>query len=245
MFFAGMFCLASPAFALDLDAMTNAQKDQFGLQVREYLLQNPEVIMEALRILDQQQQLAEQIEETALIAANMQEIQNDGFSWVGGNPDGDITLVEFLDYKCGYCRKAHKEVANLVAKDGNIRLIVKEYPILSEDSLILSRVAVATLQTLGPDAYKKIHDILITYDGPTNDKAIKFLADKAGLDGEVIVAKMNTDSVSGQIGKTRQLGTDLKVSGTPTFIFNDQIVRGYVPEDTMRGIVAELRVQSQ
>ncbi len=241
----GFIAISTPAFALDLDAMSPSEKEQFGQQVREYLLDNPEVIMEVFSILEQRQQQAELEQDTLLIASNLEEIQNDGFSWVGGNPDGDITLVEFLDYKCGYCRKAHKEVANLVKADGNIRLVVKEYPILSEDSYELSRAAIATLQSLGPDAYKKMYNLFIEHNGPVNDQAIEFLAKKAGLDGKVIIAQMAQPSVDEHIKRTRALGETLNVTGTPTFVFNDQLVRGYVPQTAMIDIVAQLRHQTQ
>lgn len=242
---AATLAIGTPALGLDLDAMTDTEKDLFGKQVREYLLENPEVIVEAYRIFQERQQLAELQSDAILVAEHLDEIQNDGFSWVGGNPDGDITLVEFLDYKCGYCRKAHDEVAGLVASDGNIRLIVKEYPILSDDSLNLSRAAVATLQSLGPDAYKKMYNLFIKHEGPVTNEAIAFLAHKADLDGDVILAKMADPSVDKQISKTGELGQKLEVSGTPTFIINDQVIRGYVPAEDMKQIVAELRNQSQ
>lgn len=241
----GLLTIGTPALALDLNAMNAAEKEQFGQQVREYLLDNPEVIMEIFSILDQRQQQAEVEKDALLIASNIDEIQNDGFSWVGGNPDGDVTLVEFLDYKCAYCRKAHKEVANLVKTDGNIRLVVKEYPILSEDSYELSRAAIATLQSLGPDAYKKMYNQFIEHNGPVNDQVIAFLAKKVGLDGQAIIAQMAEPSVDENIKRTRALGDTLKITGTPTFIFNDQMVRGYVPESAMIDIVAALRNQTQ
>lgn len=241
----GLLTASTPALALDLNAMSVQEKDQFGQQVREYLLQNPDIIMEVFSILEQRQQQDELEQDALLITSNLEEIQNDGFSWEGGNPDGDITLVEFLDYKCAYCRKAHGEVANLIKADGNIRLVVKEYPILSEDSYELSRAAIATLQSLGPDAYKKMYNQFIEHDGPVNDQVIAFLAKKVGLDGQVIITQMAEASVDEQIKRTRALGEALNVSGTPTFIFNDQIVRGYVPESAMKDIVAELRRQTQ
>ena len=141
---AALLTAGSHVYALDLDAMSPVEKEQFGQQVREYLLQNPEIMIEVFSILDQRQEIAETQGDAVLIANNIDEIQNDGYSWVGGNPDGDITMVEFLDYKCGYCRKAHKDVADLVKTDGNIKLVVKEYPILSEDSYNLSRAARVT-----------------------------------------------------------------------------------------------------
>jgi protein-disulfide isomerase len=241
----GLLAISAPALALDLDAMNATEKELFGQQVRAYLLDNPEVIMEVFSILEQRQQQAEIESDTLLIAANIEEIQNDGYSWVGGNPDGDITLVEFLDYKCAYCRKAHSEVASLVKNDGNIRLVVKEYPILTEDSYELSRAAIATLQSLGPDAYKKMYNQFIEHNGPVNDQVIEFLAKKVGLDGQIIIAQMAQPSVDEHIKRTRALGETLKVTGTPTFLFNDQIVRGYIPESAMIDIVAQLRQQTQ
>ena len=241
----GLLAISAPALALDLDAMNASEKELFGQQVRAYLLDNPEVIMEVFSVLEQRQQQAELESDTLLIASSLEEIQNDGFSWVGGNPDGDITMVEFLDYKCAYCRKAHKEVANLVKSDGNIRLVVKEYPILSEDSYELSRAAIATLQSLGPDAYKKMYNQFIEHNGPVNDQVITFLANKVGLDGQAIIAQMAQPSVDEHIKRTRALGETLNITGTPTFIFNDQMVRGYVPESAMVDIVAQLRRQTQ
>ena len=225
--------------------MSDFEKDQFGEQVRDYLIQNPEVILNALRILEQRQKTADLQAEEMMIATYLQEIQNDGFSWVGGNPDGDITLVEFMDYRCGYCRKAHKQLADLVESDGNIRMVVKEYPILGVESTNSSMAAVATLQSLGPDAYKKMYDELMVFDGPVTDISIRFLAKKLGLDADVIIKAMDEPSVLAHIERTRQLGEQLNVTGTPTFVFNDQIIRGYVPEDAMKQIVAELRAATQ
>ncbi len=242
---AALLTTSSHVFALDLDAMSPLEKEQFGQQVREYLLQNPEIMIEIFSILEQRQEIAGTQEDAVLIANNIDEIQNDGYSWVGGNPDGDITMVEFIDYKCGYCRKAHKDVANLVKTDGNIKLVVKEYPILGEDSYNLSRAAIATLHALGPDAYKKMYDQFIEHDGPVTNNAIEFLAKKVGLDGTTIIAQLDQTSVDQQIRDTRQLGETLKITGTPAFIINDQIVRGYIPSDAMKQIIAELRSQTQ
>ncbi|MEM1005944.1 MAG: thioredoxin domain-containing protein, partial [Pseudomonadota bacterium] len=140
----GLSLITGPAQALDLNAMSEDEKAQFGAQVRDYLLENPGVIVEAITLLEQQQAVAEAQADKELVAANAEELFNDGYSWVGGNPDGDITLVEFLDYRCGYCRRAVPEVASLLAEDGNIRLVIKEFPILGDASVQSSRFAVAT-----------------------------------------------------------------------------------------------------
>ena len=100
---------APAARALDLNNMTAEEQQAFGDAVRAYLLENPQVILEAVDVLEQQQAEAEAARDDALVTANLAELQNDGYSWVGGNPEGDITLVEFMDYRCGYCRKAAPE----------------------------------------------------------------------------------------------------------------------------------------
>ncbi len=142
--------LSTPAFAFDITAMTEDERAMFRAEVRSYLLDNPEVIMEAVAALEAKQAAAQADAEKNMVAANAKMLFDDGYSWVGGNPDGDITVIEFSDYRCGYCRKAMKEVEELVESDGNIRFILKEFPILGEASLVSSRFAIAALTVAGP-----------------------------------------------------------------------------------------------
>ena len=235
--------LATPALAedLDLSAMTPDQRAAFGEQVRAYLLENPQVIMEAVAVLEQREQQQQAQADVAMVADNAAALFDDGFSWVGGNPDGDITIVEFMDYRCGYCRKAHPEVEELIATDGNIRLIVKEFPILGEASVLASRFAVATHIVAGDDAYKAVHDALISMDGQPSETVLSRLAGTLGLDGAAILAEMGSDEVTRRIGETRALAQIMQISGTPSFVFGEQMVRGYAPLDAMRQIVANAR----
>ena len=136
--------LALPAAAMDLKALTDEERALFRAEVRAYLMDNPQVIMEAVELLQAREAEQQAQADLNLVADNADALFNDGYSWVGGNPEGDITLVEFLDYRCGYCKRAHGEVAKLLESDGNIRLIVNELPILGEQAVIASRFAVAT-----------------------------------------------------------------------------------------------------
>ena len=131
---AALLCapLALAEESFDFGAMTPAQKEAFGEAVRAYLLERPEVIMEAVSLLEEREAADQQAADKAMVQAQMDALLNDGFSWETGNPDGDLVVVEFLDYRCGYCRRAHPEVQKLVEQDGNIRLIVKEFPILGK-----------------------------------------------------------------------------------------------------------------
>lgn len=230
---------AAPALAQT--AMSDAERQTLRSEVRAYLLENPEVLMEAIAVLEDRQAAAEAAGDATLVADNRAAIFDDPASWVGGNPQGDVTVVEFLDYRCGYCRKAHDEVEALVAGDGNIRLVVKEFPILGEASEVSSRFAVAVLQLAGTEAYKRAHDALITLRGEPSPAALGRLAADLGLDAAAITARMATPEVTAVIEANRALAQTLQVSGTPTFVIGDRLVRGYVPLDAMQAMVGEAR----
>jgi protein-disulfide isomerase len=232
---------ALPAAALDLDNLSDAERAAFRAEVRAYLLENPGIIMEAVDVLEKQQQAAAAAHDLSLVKNNRDAIFNDGYSYVGGNLEGDITLVEFVDYRCGYCRKAHDEVQKLVETDGNIRIIYKEFPILGEDSLTSSRFAIAVKQVAGNDAYKLMHDALIAFTGDVNETSLSRLSDAFGFDTDAILAQMQSDSVTAEIAATRALAQELTISGTPTFVLEDQLLRGYIPLAGMQSLVAEKR----
>ncbi|MBR9842802.1 MAG: DsbA family protein [Rhodobacteraceae bacterium] len=232
---------ALPAAAFDLNNLNDDERAAFRAEVRAYLLDNPGIIMEAVDILEKQQQAAASAHDLALVKSNQDAIFNDGYSYVGGNPEGDITLVEFVDYRCGYCRKAHEEVKQLIAGDGNIRLIYKEFPILGDASLISSRFAIAVKQVAGDGAYALVHDALISFTGDVNETALTRLSDALGLDTDAILAQMASESVTAEIAQTRALAQKLSISGTPTFVLEDQLLRGYMPLAGMMSLVAEKR----
>jgi protein-disulfide isomerase len=233
--------LAMPAAAFDISAMSDSERQDFGQQVRAYLLENPQVIMEAVNLLEQQQAAAQEQADLSMVSDNAAAIFDDGYSFVGGNPDGDITLVEFLDYKCGYCKRAHGEVAKLLETDGNIRLIVKEFPILGEQSLLASRFAISTLMVEGPDAYHALNDALMTMNGDLSVPVMSRLANTLGFDADKIVAGMDADEVTTRIADTRALAQRLQITGTPTFVMHDEMLRGYLPYDQMMQMVDEKR----
>lgn len=233
--------LALPAQAFDLQDMSAAERDAFRAEIRTYLLENPEVIMEAVAVLEQRQAEEQARGDSDMIKANAGALFDDGHSWVGGNPDGDITLVEFMDYRCGYCKRAFPEVESLIEADGNIRLIIKEFPILGEQSVLASRFAIATLQVAGDEGYKQVHDALMTFRGEISKPALERLAEGFDLDAEAIIARMDSDAVTEVINENRALGQRLNITGTPSFVMEDQMLRGYVPLDAMQQIADDIR----
>ncbi|MEC7761039.1 MAG: DsbA family protein [Pseudomonadota bacterium] len=232
---------AQPALSFDIGAMTEDERAMFRDEIRGYLLENPEVLMEAIRVLEQRQADQAEANDTAMIAANADSIYEDGYSHVAGNPDGDVTLVEFVDYRCGYCRKAFPEINALLESDGNIRLIYKEFPILGQESVTSSRFAIATQLAHGDEAYGEMHDALMTLRANATEEVLARMADDMGYDSQEILAKMDDPEVNRQIEENHLLAQRLEISGTPTFVLGDQMIRGYVPLEAMQAMVADLR----
>ena len=233
--------LALPAAALDLSNMTEEERANFREEIRAYLLENPQIIMEAVAVLEERQQAEQAQADLNLVANNTEALFNDGYSYVGGNPDGDITMVEFLDYRCGFCKRAHTEVAKMLETDGNIRLIVTEFPILGEQSLLASRFAVATKQVAGDEAYKGLTDALMTMTGDVTLRSLRRMASTFGLDADAIEARMDSDEVTEEIAQTHALAQRLQITGTPTFVLQDELLRGFLPYDEMMALVDEKR----
>jgi protein-disulfide isomerase len=221
--------------------MTAGEKADLHAEIRAYLLENPEVLVEAMSVLQEREAVAALERDAEIVKARADSVFANPADWVGGNIEGDITLVEFMDYRCSYCRKAHDEVAELVKSDGNIRYVIKEFPILGEASLLSSQFAISVRMLHGDDAYKAAHDALITMRGEPSSETLGRLATELGHDPAPILAKMGSDEVKAIITANHALADGMEISGTPTFVLKDQMLRGYVPLEEMRGIVAEAR----
>lgn len=228
---------ATTALAGGLGEMTDEERAAFREEVKAYLLENPEIIVEAMTVLQTREDEAAYQRDIEMLKANADAIFNSSSDWVGGNPDGDIVLVEFMDYRCGYCRKAYSEVEELVKTDGNIRFVLKEFPILGEESLLASQFTISVRLLHGDDAYKAAHDALIAFRGDVNAESLGRLAQELGHDPAAIADKMASEEVKAVITANHDLATVMEINGTPTFVIDETMVRGYVPLDGMRQIV--------
>ena len=238
---AALTLLATTAFSGGLGEMTSAERAAFRDEVKQYLMENPEVITEAMQVLQGRQDQAEARQDQIILSQNTVAIFNDPASWVGGNPNGDITIIEFMDYRCPYCRKAFSEVDDLVKTDGNIRLVVKELPILGEDSINSSRFAIAIRILHGDSAYKRAYDALITLKGSPDSETLARLAQDLGFEPKPVMDLMPDPKITAIFAANHALAEKLNISGTPTFVIDHNMLRGYVPEAEMRKIVAEQR----
>ena len=230
---ASLFVPASFAKSFD-EAETKAIEQV----VKDYLLKNPEIIREALEELERRTAEAEKQRQKKLISENKDLLLDEKYSFSTGNKQGDITVVEFFDYNCPYCRQALKDIVKLLDEDKNVRVVLKEYPILGQAS---QQAALAALAARKQGKYMEYHQALLNAKGRINEKAIEDVASQVGLDVEKLKKDMASDEVKGELQKNIDVGIKLGINGTPTFIFNDQVIPQVLPFDAMKSLIANLR----
>lgn len=222
-------------------AQSDASRSTLRSEIRAYLLENPEILMEMVALLEAREQELKTSADRELVALNADALFADGFSFVAGNPNGSLTLVEFVDYQCGFCRRAHPDVRALVDSDGDIRLIIKELPILGPGSELGARAAISALILIGGDAYLRVNDELMGLTVPISEETLDRTLIEADLDPAEIRAGMYDPEVTRRLRETQALAQLLEITGTPTFVVESSVVRGYLPLADMRNLVAELR----
>lgn len=220
--------------------LSATQRKEVEALVKDFLLNNPEVLMEAQNVLEAKMEKIQAERTAAAVKQNAQEIFRPAASPVVGNAKGDVTVIEFFDYNCPYCKKAFHEVAQLVEKDKQVKVIMKEFPILSKGSEEAAKVALAArLQ----GKYWEFHRALQETQGQTNEAAALRIAEKLGLDMNRIRKDMASPEVKKEIDDTRALASKLGIQGTPHFLVGDRVIPG-APEnllEQMRKTVAEVR----
>lgn len=235
-----LLCLAGAMPALAQDAFTPAQREALDARIRTYLLENPEVLLEVFEVLERRRQVAEADADTARVAASRAALLDDGFSPVLGNPAGDVTVVKFSDYRCGYCRQAAPIVTELIGSDPGVRVVIKEFPILGEESVLAGRVALAAAR-VNAKAYDRLHQAIFSHRGQFTEAALIALAEKAGVDGAALRREMARPEIADAIRATYALARELGVEGTPSFVIGNTVVRGMIQLDRMKELVAEAR----
>ena len=211
--------------------MTEEQVKQLAL---EAVLENPQIIMQAMAILEQRER-----NRAASVANTVRlQLEQDPNSPNLGNPDGDVTVVEFFDYNCPYCRKAGQTVQELLASDANVRVIYREWPILGEGSVFASRAALAAR---AQGKYEEFHWALMNSEGRASEASILKLARHLGLDVAKLQADMTSPAVEAHIAQSNALARTLGFTGTPAFIVGDRTAPGMLSTDEISAMVAEAR----
>ncbi|EPX79440.1 DsbA family protein [Litoreibacter arenae] len=226
-------CLATtPLSAEDMS------RDQMQELVLETIRENPEIIMEALQTLQEREEAAKADQAQAVLSANRAALEQDPNAPVLGNPDGDVTVVEFFDYNCGYCRRVFDDVHALIESDPNVRVVMREWPILGEESVYAAR---ASLASRAQGKYVEFHNALMENEGRANEASIMRIADELGMDAEQLKRDMDAPEVAAHIQTSMQLTRALNLNGTPAFVFGEQLVPGAIDLEQMQELVAQAR----
>jgi len=212
--------------------------DAFGQRVRAYLLEHPEVIMEAVGRLEARNRAADDSEAQAALKAQADEVFRDPTSPVGGNPAGDVTMVEFFDYNCPYCRKVESAVRETIAGDAKLRVVYKEFPILGPNSVIAAKAALAANRQA---RYVAFHEALMQAKGVADEASALRIAGDLGLDVDRLKADMADATVQAALDRNLKLAQALRLAGTPGFVIGEQILRGTTDAATLRDLVDKAR----
>ncbi|WP_137390547.1 DsbA family protein [Rhodoligotrophos defluvii] len=232
--------LAVPAMDSRLSAaeFNDAQRGEIIETIRQYLLENPEFLREVIQALDQKEQQQQLAQAADAIKENAKAIFRDEKDFVAGNPEGDVTVVEFFDYNCGYCKRSQPDLMALLKQDKNVRFVLKEFPILGPGSLVAAKAAIAAKNQ---DKYWEFHNALMAHNGSLDEAAVFATAKKVGLDLEKLKADMQGEAVTAQIEDGYRLARELGIQGTPAFVIGDKFLPGAVGLDALTKTVAEVR----
>jgi protein-disulfide isomerase len=209
------------------NAFTAAQRKELETIIKDVLLNNPEIMLEVQNALESKMDKIQAERMAVAIKENATELYRPAGSPIVGNVKGDVPVIEFFDYNCGYCKKALSEVTQLMDKDKKVRIIMKEFPILSKGSEEASRVALAAKMQ---GKYWEFHRAMLESQGQANEAASLRIAEKLGLDMARLKKDMASPEVKKEINDTRQLATKMGIQGTPHFIVGDRIIAG-APEN--------------
>ena len=231
---------ASIALPVHAFAFDDQQKKELGEFIKQYLIENPEIMLDVQDALQKKQQMAQQVKATMAIENNTDNIFDSKNDVTLGNPKGDVTVVEFFDYNCTYCRHALPDMQALLKKDKNVRFVLKEFPILGPDSVAAHRVADA-FRRLAPEKYSDFHVALLGSDGRASEDTAIQVASSLGISEDKIRAEMKKSPNDDIVQATYQLAANLGISGTPSYVIGNEMVPGAVGIDDLEAKVKNMR----
>jgi protein-disulfide isomerase len=215
-------------------------QDQFDQRVHDYILAHPEVVMQALQSLDARQREAEAAEAKAVLVSRADDIFRDKLSPVGGNAEGNVTMVEFFDYNCPYCRQVAPIMSQAAADDPQLRIVYKEFPILGPDSVFAAKAALAAEKQ---GKYSQFHKALFDARTRVTEAIVLKIAAEAGLDVARMKSDMQQPEIQALIDRNAELAQALRITGTPGFVVGDQIFPGATNLETMKKLIEQARAQ--
>lgn len=220
--------------------MTAEQKKEVEALVHQYILENGGLLIESVNKFQAKQEEETNKEAAVKAKALLETLKKDKDVAFTGNPDGDVTVVEFFDYNCGYCKKAFEEIQSLLKDDKNVKIVLYDMPILGPDSLESAKWSLAAKKQ---DKYFAYHTALMNHQGGKDEATFKKLAEDAGLDADKLAKDKNDPAIEEEIKTHIQTAQELGIQGTPGFLINEKIFRGYIPYDVIQKTIADERKQ--
>jgi protein-disulfide isomerase len=221
------------AGAAKMAEFSDDQRTELEGIIRNYLIANPEVIADAIAELQRKRDAAEQLAQVKTIQDSAKLIFTSDHQVVLGNPAGKVTLVEFFDYNCTYCRRAEADMKKLIAGDPELRLVLKQFPVLGPGSVEAAKVAVA-VQMTAPERYSDFHDAMLEEPGQVDGAKALAVAQSLGFDPEVLTAKRDSEEVKAAIAESYDLANKLNLTGTPSFVTHQEVIVGAVGYDALK-----------
>jgi protein-disulfide isomerase len=235
--FAGLFCLSALALPARAEQFTATQKSEIESIVHSYLLAHPEVLREVAAELEKKQQQEETDLHRHAIETNRNALFNSPFNAVVGNPDGKITLVEFFDYNCGYCKRALGDLLRLMKAEPELRVVLADFPVLGPDSVEAARVAAAVRKQISGAKFLEFHQKLLSSHGHVGKEQALAAAQEMGLDMARVEKDMTAASVHDGLAENMKVGDALGLNGTPSYVIGDEAIVGAVGFDELKARV--------
>ncbi len=220
--------------------LTPAQRSEINKMIHQYIMENPRVILQTVQRLQAQEEEDKRNLAKKNLVSFHDKLINDPNAPIAGNPKGDVTIVEFFDYRCSYCKRVAPTVEKAVKEDGNIRVVYKEFPILGPESVVAARASLAVWR-LAPNKYMDFHKSLMGSRGGINQNKVVSVAESLGLDGATLTKTMQSPEIENDIRNNHQLAQSLGISGTPAFIIGTELVPGAIDFDTLKGLIKDAR----
>ena len=239
--FAGALAIVPAAARAQISGFTDQQRQAIGELVKDYLLKNPEILQEAMVELERRQQEAQNAARQAALGQSRDVLLNSPRDFAAGNLSGDVTLVEFFDYNCGYCKRALTDLQALMKSDPKLKVVLKDFPVLGPESVEASRVALAVKKQLKGEKLFDYHVRLMETRGRVNGERATAVAKEMGVDVARLQKDMEAPEVKATLQDNVSLGDKLGLSGTPAFVIGNEVISGAVGLEPMRKTVAGVR----
>jgi len=230
----------SPVLAGMEDNLSEKQRQEIEKIIHQYIMDNPRVILDAVARLQAREEASKEEQAKATLTSSREILNNDPDSPVGGNPNGDVTIVEFFDYRCGYCKKVHPSVKKIIESDKNVRFVYKEFPILGPQSVTATKAALA-VSRIDASKYQTYHDILMTARGSLTKSQVLKLAAEAGIDANAVAKEMDSPEIEKIIRKNYDLAQSLNINGTPAFVIGNELIPGAADYATLKNLISKAR----